>query len=153
MLEVAAESARQEGLNNVDTRVMDAQRLDLDPDSFDAAVCRNCLMLIPEYQQALTSIRRVLKPGGRFAAIVFSTPGRCPYLSLPHAIVFRIGRFTSPTLERFGEFRLGAPGVLEDAFGTAGFREISVHAVPTRRRFPSLAEAISTPEGPFPCAS
>jgi len=101
-------------------------------------------------RQALTSIRRVLKPGGRFAAVVFSAPGRCPYLSLPHAIVFRIGRFTSPAPERFGEFRLGAPGVLQDAFGTAGFREISVHAVPARRRFPSLAEAMQYARGPLP---
>ena len=150
MLEVAAESARQAGLDNVDTRVVDAQRLDLDPESFDAAVSRNCLMLIPDYQQALTSIRRVLKPGGRFAAIVFSTPDRCPYLSLPHAIVSRVGRFTSPTPERFGEFRLGAPGLLEDAFGTAGFREVSVHTVPTRRRFRSLGEAMQYARGPLP---
>jgi len=150
MLEVAAELARHAGLDNVDTRVTDAQRLDLDPDSFDAAVSRNCLMLIPDYRQALTGIRRVLKPGGRFAALVFSAPGRCPYLSLPHAIVFRMGRFTSPAPERFGEFRLGAPGVLEDAFATAGFREIAVHTVPTRRRFPSLAEAMQYARGPLP---
>src|SRR5262249_62133223 len=36
MLEVAAESARQAGLNNVDTRVMEAQRPDLSPDWFHA---------------------------------------------------------------------------------------------------------------------
>jgi SAM-dependent methyltransferase len=150
MLEVAAELARQAGLTNVDTRVVDAQCLDLAPDSFDAAVSRNCLMLIPDYRQALAGIRRVLKPGGRFAAIVFSAPGRCPYLSLPHAIVFRIGRFASPAPERFGEFRLGAPGVLKDAFGTAGFREISVHTVPARRRFPSLAAAMQYARGPLP---
>jgi len=150
MLEVAAELARQAGLTNVDTRVVDAQRLDLAPDSFDAAVSRNCLMLIPDYRQALAGIRRVLKPGGRFAAIVFSAPDRCPYLSLPHAIVFRMSRFTSPAPEEFGEFRLGAPGVLEGAFGTAGFREISVRAVPTRRRFPSLGEAMQYARGPLP---
>ena len=150
MLEVAAELARQAGLTNVDTRVVDAQRLDLAPDSFDAAVSRNCLMLIPDYRQALAGIRRVLKPGGRFAAIVFSAPDRCPYLSLPHAIVFRMGRFTSPAPERFGEFRLAATGALEDAYRTAGFREISIHAVPTRRRFPSLGEAIQYARGPLP---
>ena len=150
MLEIAAESARQVGLNNVDTRVMDAQRLDLEPDSFDAAISRNCLMLIPNYQQALTEIRRVLKPGGRFAAIVFSTPDRCPYLSIPHAVVFRVGRLTAPAPERFGEFRLGAPGMLEDAYRTAGFQEVSVHTVPIRRRFPSLAEAMQYTRGPLP---
>jgi ubiquinone/menaquinone biosynthesis C-methylase UbiE len=150
MLKVAVDAAREAGMNNVDTRVVDAQRLDLDPDSFDAAISRNCLMLIPDYQQALTSIRRVLKPGGRFAAIVFSAPDRCPYLSIPHAIVFRIGRLTSPSPERFGEFRLAAPGVLEYAYRTAGFREISVHTVPTRRRFPSIDEAMQYARGPLP---
>src|SRR5262249_5479788 len=105
---------------------------------------------IPDYQQALTGIRRVLKPGGRFAAIVFSAPGRCPYLSLPHAIVFRIGRLTSPAPERFGEFRLGAPRVLEDAFGTAGFRDISV---PPGGVFRPWQRPCSTPGGPFRCAS
>ena len=107
-------------------------------------------MLIPDYQHALTQIRLVLKPGGRFAAIVFSTPDRCPYLSIPHAIAFRIGRLTSPAPERFGEFQLGAPGVLDSAYRTAGFREVTVHTVPTRRRFPSLAEAMQYARGPLP---
>ena len=150
MLEIAAESARQAGLHNVETRVMDAQHLDLEPDAFDAAVSRNCLMLIPDYHQALTEMRRVLKPGGRCAAIVFSTPERCPYLAIPHAIVLRVGRLASPAPERFGEFRLGAPGMLEDAYRTAGFREISVHTVPTRRRFPSLGEAMQYARWPLP---
>jgi len=150
MLKIAAELARKTGLSNVDTRVVDAQRLDLESDSFDAAVSRACLMLIPDYQQALTQIRRVLKPGGRFAAIVFSTPDRCPYLSIPHAIVFRVGRLTSPAPDRFGEFRLGAPGVLENAYRTAGFREVTVHTVPIRRRFPSLVDAMQYARGPLP---
>src|SRR5215468_2628090 len=148
--DIAAESARHAGLRNVDTLVVDAQRLDLESDAFDAAVSRYCLMLLPDYHQALTQIRRVLKPGGRFAAIVSSTPDRCSYLSIPHAIVFRVGRLTSPAPERFGEFRLSALGMLEDAYRTAGFREVSVHTVPTRRRFPSLAEAMQYVRGPLP---
>src|SRR5262249_21820256 len=107
-------------------------------------------MLIPGYRRALAGIRRVLKPGGRFAAIVFSAPRRCPYLALPHAIVFRTRRLTSPAPEGFGEFPLAAPGVLEAAFGTAGCREVSVRAVPARRRFPSLAEAMQYARGPLP---
>ena len=41
MLEIAAQAARDAGLTNVETRVMDAQQLDLAPDSFDAAISRN----------------------------------------------------------------------------------------------------------------
>jgi len=150
MLEIAAESARHAGLANVSTRVADAQRLALASDSFEAAVSRFCLMLIPDYQQAMTEIRRVLKPGATFAAMVFSTPERDPYLSMPHAIAFRVGHLTSPTPDRFGEFRLGAPGALEDAYRKAGFREVAVHTVSTRRRFPSLAEAVQYMQGPLP---
>jgi len=150
MLEIAAESARHEGLNNLSTRVADAQRLDLESDTVDAVISRNCLMLIPDYALALTAIRRVLKPGGRLAAIVYSTPERCPYFSIPHAIAFRVGRLTSPRPEQFGEFRLGGPGVLEEAYGAAGFREVSVRTVATRRRFPSLGEAMQFARGPLP---
>ena len=142
MLEIAAESAQHESLTNVSTHVADAQHLDLASNSFDAAISRNCLMLIPDYARALTEIRRVLKPGGRFAAIVFSVPDRCPYLAIPHAIALRMGRLTSPRLGEFGEFRLSAPGFLHDAFSSAGLRDVTVHTVPIRRRFPTLSDAM-----------
>jgi ubiquinone/menaquinone biosynthesis C-methylase UbiE len=150
MLEIAAESAGYEGLTDLRTQVADAQHLDLASNSFDAAISRNCLMLIPDYRLALAQIRRVLKPGGRFAAIVYSTPDRCPYFSIPHAIVYRLGRLTSPPPDEFGEFRLSAPGLLPESFSSAGFRDVAVRTVPTRRRFPSLAEAMQFARGPLP---
>ena len=150
MLEIAAESAGHDGLTNLRTRVADAQDLDLRSDSFDAAISRNCLMLIPDYRRALAQIRRVLKPGGRFAAIVYSTPDRCPYLAIPHAIAYRLGCLTSPPLEEFGEFRLSAPGRLRDAFSAAGYRDVTVRTVRTRRRFPSLSDAMRYARGPLP---
>ena len=48
MLKVAAEAARNEGLTNVETRVMNAENLALDADSFDAVICRNALMLFSD---------------------------------------------------------------------------------------------------------
>src|SRR5262249_8807048 len=60
MLSVAAEAAIQAGLSNVTTRVMDAQQVDVDPASFDAAICRLGLMFIPDLDRALTGIRRAL---------------------------------------------------------------------------------------------
>jgi SAM-dependent methyltransferase len=137
-------------LTNVSTRVADAEHLDLPSDSFDAAISRNCLMLIPDHRRALTEIRRVLKPSGRFAAIVYSTPDRCPYLAIPHAIAFRLGGLTSPRMEEFGEFRLGAPGALQGAFSSAGFRDVTVQTVHIRRRFPTLSDAMQYARGPLP---
>ncbi len=40
MLNAAADTVRKAGLTNVETRVMDAENLDLDADSFDAVICR-----------------------------------------------------------------------------------------------------------------
>lgn len=141
MVELTAAAARRASLTNVGTRVMDAQRLEVAAESFDAVISRFGLMLIPNPHKALTEIRRVLRDGGKVAAIVFSTPDQCPYLSIPHAIARRVGRLTSPP-EPFGEFRLSGPGVLEDAYSGAGFHDVAVHQVPTRRTFSSVTEAV-----------
>jgi ubiquinone/menaquinone biosynthesis C-methylase UbiE len=73
MLQVGVEAARKEGLTNVETRVMNAENLALEPDSFDAVISRLALMLFPNPAKALTEMRRVVKPGGKVAATVFST--------------------------------------------------------------------------------
>ena len=141
MLDLTAAAASRAGLTNVQARVMDAQRLEIEAESFDAVISRFSLMLIPDPHKALREIRRVLRGGGKVAAIVFSTPDQCPYLSIPHAIARRVGRLTSPS-ELFGEFRLSGPRVLEDAYSRAGFHDVAVHEIPTRRTFPSVTEAV-----------
>jgi ubiquinone/menaquinone biosynthesis C-methylase UbiE len=147
MLEATAMAARQTGLSNVDTRVMDAQQLQLPSDSFDVVISRFALMLIADIPKALSEIHRVLRYNGRLAALVFS---ECPYLSIPHSVARRVGRLTQPP-EPFGEFRLAAPGVMTDAYRKAGFRDIVIHQVSTKRRFPSLAAALNyAKETPLP---
>src|SRR3712207_3862857 len=90
MLDLAREAAGADGLDNVQTRVMDAQRLELDSGSFDAAIARFSLQFIPDVQRALAEVRRVLKPGGRFAAVVFSAVERNPFRAAPQAIASRL---------------------------------------------------------------
>ena len=70
MLEIAAEAAAQAGLRNVETRVMDARHLDLGSESFDAAISRLALMLLPDRARAMVGIHRALKVGKKFAALV-----------------------------------------------------------------------------------
>lgn len=142
MLELAAESAAQAGLTNVQTRVIDAQRLDLEPDSFDAAISRNGLMLLPDLGRALEGIRRALRPGGKLAAIVFSTAENNPYMAVPQRVIRRRAGLPPMGTGEPGMFALGGPGAFEAALRAAGFRDVAVRAVPTRRSFASLAEAI-----------
>ena len=150
MLAAAAEGAREAGLSNVETRVMDARSLDLEPESFDAAICRLGLMLIPEREQALIGIRRVLKPGGRLAAIVFSSPATNAFIASPLAIARRHAGLTPAPFEDPGRFALADPAVLRAVYEQAGFRDVAVHVRPVLRRFPSVAAAVQYPLDSIP---
>ena len=144
MLNRAAQAAREAGLTNVETRVMNAENLELNENSFDAVLCRMGLMLFPHPAMVLTSMQRVVKPERRVAVIVHSNPARNPYHGLPLRIVRRIGNIASPPPGQPGMFALGGPGVLEVIFGTSGLHDVSVCPVAIQRRFSSLVDAIKT---------
>jgi ubiquinone/menaquinone biosynthesis C-methylase UbiE len=136
------ETARSEGLTNVQTRLMDARRLELEPESFDAAICRLALMLIPQREKALAGIHRALKPGSRFSAIVLSTAEKEPHISESLAIARRHAGLPPAPFEDPGMFALGDPAVLRKVIEQAGFREVAVEIVPSAQRFPSFAAAM-----------
>jgi SAM-dependent methyltransferase len=142
MLNVAAEAARKESLTNVETRVMDAENLALEADSFDAVISRIALMLFPNPVKALTEMRRVVKPGGKVAVIVFSSSEKNPYHGITFGIVRRLGNIPPPAPGEPWMFALGDPRALEDVYKRAGFLTVSVNAVPIQRHFASAAEAI-----------
>ena len=135
MLKEAARLAELEGFTNMTTRVMNAEQLDLADEAFNAVICRLGLMLVAHQQQALREILRVLKPGHKLAALVWSTPDRHPLLSLPLAIVAKYT--TAPALTP-NPFSLAGPGVFEQALREAGFRTVSVQAVPIQFHFASM---------------
>lgn len=141
MLDLARDAARAAGLDNVETRVMDAQRLDLPAASFDAAIARFSLQFVPDVQQALGEVRRVLRPDGRFAVVVFSALERNGFRAIPQTIVSRLaGRpFPEPGP---GQWALNSPAALASDFRSAGFRTFDVRTVPFEYRFVSLAEAL-----------
>jgi ubiquinone/menaquinone biosynthesis C-methylase UbiE len=143
MLDVAAQAARDAGLSNVETHVADASALDLPPDTFEAGICRFGLMFVPDLDQALARIHRALKPGARFAALVWSTREANPYIGLQIDLVNEMGRMPSPPPTIVRTVALSAPGTLDQAFERAGFREVGVSAVDTPRVFASLDEAIT----------
>lgn len=142
MLDVAAKTAAAAGLENMETLVSDAQELDVEPGSFDAAICRLGLMFFPDRQKALSAIRRALKPGARFATVVWSTAEKNPALNLALQVVEPHLPASEGTLMVRIALSMGEPGLLEDVFASAGFRDIAVHALPADRRAASVTEAL-----------
>jgi ubiquinone/menaquinone biosynthesis C-methylase UbiE len=153
MLEAAAQAAVEAGLTNVTTAVADASTIDLAADTFDAAISRFGLMFVPDLHQALTRIHRSLKPGARLAALVWSTEKHNPYLGLQLDLVRELDRMPSPPPSIVRTVSLSAPGVLEQAFQAAGFRDVQVSAVATPREFPSVEEAVTAIRSSSPAGS
>jgi ubiquinone/menaquinone biosynthesis C-methylase UbiE len=136
MLNIAARVAQQEGLTNITMRVMDVEQLDLEDNAFDAVICRLGLMLLPHLQQALREIRRVLKPGGKLAALVWSVPENNPLFSLPLAILSNYARGASS--HRPNPFALSDPTVFERELTEAGFYGVITRALPFQSHYASL---------------
>jgi ubiquinone/menaquinone biosynthesis C-methylase UbiE len=143
LLDYALADARAAGLSNIETRELDGEALDeLPAASFDSAISRVGLIYFPDQQRALAGIRRALKPGGRFAAVVYSTPEKNPFFSIPVGIIRRRAKLPPPLPGQPGPFSLGRDGVLEAAYERAGFRDIEVRKVDSPVRLPSAAECV-----------
>jgi ubiquinone/menaquinone biosynthesis C-methylase UbiE len=142
ILEHAAADARRAGFTNVATRAMDGENLDLPDASFDVVVSRVGLIYFPDRERALAEMRRVLAPGGRVAAIVYSTPDRNAFFSLPVSIIRRRAGLGAPAPGQPGPFSLGGPGVLAAAYAKAGFRDVVTEVVPAPLRLPSAAACV-----------
>ena len=139
----ALADARAAGLSNVATRELDGEALaELPAASFDAAISRVGLIYFPDQQRALTGIRRTLKPGGRFAAVVYSTPDKNQFFSIPVNIIRRRAKLPPPMPGQPGPFSLGGDGVLAAAYAQAGLRDIEVRKVDSPVRLPSAAECV-----------
>ena len=142
ILTYAAKAAAEAGYANLDTQTVDGEEIDVDEGSFDAVISRVGLIYFPDQQRALAGMRRALRPGGRLSAIVYSTPDRNEFFSIPVGIIRRRAELPPPLPGQPGPFSLGAPGVIEAAFTQAGFRDVHVVAVPAPVRMPHAEDCV-----------
>ena len=93
ILEYAARAAARAGLPQVRTLEADGEDLSaVEPSSYDAVISRVGLIYFPNQSAALESMCRVLRPGGRLSAVVYSTADRNEFFSLPVGIIRRVAR-------------------------------------------------------------
>ena len=142
MLEVARERAAELGLGNVEFHEIDAEVLDLPESSFDAVLCRFGLMFLPDVDRDLVGIRRLLVPGGRFAASVWGPPERYPLATAAFGAIARVLELPPPAPGTPGIFSLADGDELAGRLRAAGFADVQTETHLVHFEFDTLGEYI-----------
>lgn len=119
MIGEVSRRAQEAGVEQVDFRHMDAEALDLPDGRFDLAVNSLGLMYYPEPQKAVDEMHRVLREGGRAAALVWGRRKACGWADIFPVVDKRVQSDVCPLF-----FQLGTGEQLAHAFDQAGFGAI-----------------------------
>ncbi|HZY70201.1 MAG TPA: methyltransferase domain-containing protein [Thermoplasmata archaeon] len=134
MVAIAQRVAGARGLANVDFRPMDCTSLRLPDGYFHAAVSSFGFQIFTDPESAAKEARRVLLPGGRISASVWSTGDRVPFL---HAIVGPMLEHAEPDETGYlpTPYETGGPGELAHFLESVGFRGARERRVEHRLQF------------------
>jgi SAM-dependent methyltransferase len=133
--------ARAAAITNIELRELDMHDLrGIADGSIDAATCGFALMFSPEPLRVLEEIRRVLRPGGRFALAVWDEPAKNPFFTTLFGALAKVVPMPPPAPGAPGPFGLAAPGLLERTIRDAGFAEVRVEPVPYVFDFESVEQ-------------
>lgn len=121
MVDAARRRGAELGLENVDYRVLDAERMDLPDASIDGVLCRYGYMLMGDPAAALAETRRVLKPGGRLSFAVVGAPDRNPWAAVPGRVLVELGHAPPPEPGAPGIFAMADEARVRDLLDGAGF--------------------------------
>lgn len=141
MVAAAQRGADERGLENVECRELDAEQLDLPDASVDGVISRFGLMLMPGQQRAVAEIRRVLRPGRRFAYATWGPPDRNPWLF--QLVVAMLQNGVVPPGDPFapgGPFSLATPESNRALAEAGGFADVAVEEITGVMRFDSPDE-------------
>ncbi len=143
MLDAARRRGGELGLRNVDYRLVDAERIDLDSDSVDGVLCRYGYMLMADPAAALAETRRVLRPGGRLALAVWGAAERNPFFALVAMSLTRRGHIPPPDPEGPGIFSMASDERTIALLEGAGFEEVRTDEVEARFAFGDVGEYLT----------
>jgi ubiquinone/menaquinone biosynthesis C-methylase UbiE len=140
MVEVARRRGTELGLQNVDYRVIDAERIELDSGSVDGVLCQSGYMLMADPAVALSETHRVLRPGGRLALSVWGAPERNPWASVAGLMLVQGGHMPPPEPGAPGVFSMASEERTRTLLEGAGFTVVRTEEVPMRFAFRDLDE-------------
>ncbi|HSJ18859.1 MAG TPA: methyltransferase domain-containing protein [Solirubrobacterales bacterium] len=129
MVDAARGISAQLGLGNVEHRVLDAERMDLDDSSVDRVLCRFGYMLMADPAAALAETRRVLRDGGRLVFGVWTAPGENQWAFVPGLVLVERGHMPPPEPEAPGIFGMADPERIRALVTGAGFADPEIEQV------------------------
>ncbi|HKS59736.1 MAG TPA: methyltransferase domain-containing protein, partial [Thermoplasmata archaeon] len=121
---LAREYAQEEGLSQVVFKVGTAEALPLPDRSVDRVTSRFGPMYFPDLPRALSETRRVLRPGGRLAWLVWGSLAR-PFWEATILVVARYAGLSELPPEAAQPFRFAPGGILANLFKQAGFEAVT----------------------------
>jgi SAM-dependent methyltransferase len=135
---VAVAARRASGHPQVSTAVFDQSEIAAEDGRFDAVISRHGLMFVEDPVGAVQEAARVLRPGGRYAAMTWGTRDLNPWLGLVlDAVSEQFGvPFPPPNIR--GPFALDDAALLSSVLKDGGLVGVQVQAMATPMHAASL---------------
>ncbi|HYD30598.1 MAG TPA: methyltransferase domain-containing protein, partial [Azospirillaceae bacterium] len=138
MLATAVRRAQAAGAAKLSFAACDMECMPFRDGWFDRATCRFGIMFAPHPAKALTEIRRVLRPGGRLAMMVWGPRAdNTLFREVGAAVETAIGHRPEHLSDFATLFRYAAPGSLGAPLAQAGFELIEEHDLKPVGRVPA----------------
>ena len=136
MADTAQRQAEERGTSNAAFARMDAEKLELPDAAFDVVLCALGLMYMPDPVRAIGEMRRVLRPGGRIAVIVWGDRSLCGWSPLFSIVDAEVESEVCPLF-----FRLGENATLAELCEDAGFDIVRQRRIATTLEYADADEA------------
>ena len=122
MIAFAEQLAKKKKLGNIEFRVANVEALAFPDQTFDVVTCRFGVMFFPEQVKAFRECRRVLKPGGRVAFVVWGKREQ-PFLGTTIGVLMKYVDAPPPDPDAPHAFMFGERGLLRRRLEEAGFSD------------------------------
>lgn len=130
------------GLHHARAEVMDGEELAIGLRRFDAVISRVGLIFFPDQAKSMRTQVAALRSGGSVGALVYATPQECRFFSDPVSVIRKHANLPAPAPGWPGPFSLGAPGVIEALFESAGLVDIQIRKIDAPVRLASAKECL-----------
>ena len=126
MLAIARDKALHEKIANIEFRCVDGKILDFESESFHATTIRWGLMFMPDPENILRQVHRVLKKDGHISVACWAEPERNPFFTHAMTILMKHMEVPQPPPGSPGVFAFADPNRLTQALTDCGFQNVEI---------------------------